>query len=101
MNFSIIKAIRTHKYNLLQCQLDALGQHCPAVVDCCNWWSVYPFYGGYSLCGLNLSETGHSTMKPSQKLMLILPCGKACVMLVHDKRYKQAVDNPGCTSGKG
>ena len=75
-----------------------------------NWWSwwavrhfhIVPAFWGFNISGLNLAETGHSTIKSRCIMPLTVAAWRdMCLMILQDRDYEAHMSNTGKVSGKG
>ena len=72
-----------------------------------NWWDcrkyhIVPAYRGFNLSGVNLAESGHSTMRVQYKMSLAVAAWKdMCHQIIQDRDYIAFVENTHKVTGKG
>ena len=75
--------------------------------DIGNWWSwwdvrrfhIVPTFRGFNISGLNLAETGHSTIKTRCIMPLTVAAWRD--MMLQDRDYEAHMSNTAKVSGKG
>ena len=63
---------------------------------------LVPAFRGFNISGLNLAETGHSTMQTSKKSWLSVATWRdTCMMIIQDRDYVSFYTNSAKVTGKG
>ena len=95
-----------HDYTKVSNALENLCQR----NDIGNWWSwwdvrrfhIVPAFRGFNISGLNLAETGHSTIKTRSIMPLTVAAWRdICLMMLQDRDYEAHMSNTAKVSGKG
>ena len=95
-----------HEYTNVSNALENLCQQ----NDTENWWSwwavrwfhIVPAFHGFNISGLNLAETGHSTIKTRCLMPLTIVAWRdICLMMLQDRDYEAHISNTAKVSGKG
>ena len=75
-----------------------------------NWWTwwdeqcfhIVPAFHGFGIIGLNLAETGHSSLHVNKKLWLSAAAWRdVCFYIIQDSEYQGFINNTTKSSGKG